>query len=85
MEMILATKSRTPIIGQLASVMGWIMDGIYRLLDVCSEFRTSVFVSLSSVFLFMPYDTTADQTAEILQVKCDHAAGASEDPEEIQG
>ena len=28
MEMILATKSSTPIIGQLATVMGWIMDGI---------------------------------------------------------
>ena len=28
--MILATKSSTPIIGQLATVMGWIMDGIYR-------------------------------------------------------
>ena len=26
--MILATKSGTPIIGQLATVMGWIMDGI---------------------------------------------------------
>ena len=34
MEMILATKSSTPIIGQLATVMGWIMDGIYRLLNV---------------------------------------------------
>ena len=32
--MILATKSSTPIIGQLATVMGWIMDGIYRLLNV---------------------------------------------------
>ena len=31
--MILATKSSTPIIGQLATVMGWIMDGIYRLLE----------------------------------------------------
>lgn len=33
MEMILATKSATPIIGQIASVMGWIMDGIFRVLD----------------------------------------------------
>lgn len=31
--MILATKSGVPIIGQIASVMGWIMDGIYKLLD----------------------------------------------------
>ena len=33
MEIFLATKSTTPIIGQIASVMGWIMDGIYRMLD----------------------------------------------------
>ena len=32
--MILATKSGTPIIGQLATVMGWIMDGIYKLLNI---------------------------------------------------
>lgn len=33
MEMILATKSGIPIIGQVASVMGWIMNGIYKVLD----------------------------------------------------
>lgn len=33
MEMILATKSGVPIIGQVASVMGWIMNGIYKVLD----------------------------------------------------
>ena len=32
MDIILATKSTTPIIGQLASLMGYIMDGIYRAL-----------------------------------------------------
>ena len=32
--MILLTKSSIPIIGQLASIMGWIMDGIYRVLDL---------------------------------------------------
>lgn len=31
--MILATKSGVPIIGQIASVMGWIMNGIYKMLD----------------------------------------------------
>lgn len=31
--MFLATKSSTPIIGQVASVMGWIMNGIYKMLD----------------------------------------------------
>ena len=33
MDIILLTKSSTPIIGQLASVMGWIMNGIYKVLD----------------------------------------------------
>lgn len=33
MEMFLATKTNTIIIGQVASVMGWIMDGIYKVLD----------------------------------------------------
>ncbi len=33
MEMILATKSGTPIIGQVASLLGWIMNGIYMALD----------------------------------------------------
>ena len=33
MDIFLATKSTTPIIGQVAYVMGWIMDGIYRVLD----------------------------------------------------
>ena len=31
--MILATKSSTPIIGQISVVMGWIMNGIYKVLD----------------------------------------------------
>lgn len=31
--MFLATKSGIPIIGQVASVMGWIMNGIYKVLD----------------------------------------------------
>lgn len=33
MEMILATKTGTPIIGQVASLLGWIMNGIYMALD----------------------------------------------------
>ena len=32
--MILLTKSSVLIIGQVASIMGWIMDGIYRVLDL---------------------------------------------------
>ena len=33
MEMLLATQSSTPVIGQVAAVMGWIMDAIYKCLD----------------------------------------------------
>ena len=33
-SMILATKSGTPIIGQIAVVMGWIMNAIYKVLDM---------------------------------------------------
>ena len=32
-SMILATKSGTPIIGQIAVVMGWIMNAIYKVLE----------------------------------------------------
>ena len=33
MDIFLATKSSAPIIGQVASIMGWIMNGIYKMLD----------------------------------------------------
>ena len=52
LELFLATKTGTPIIGQIASVMGWIMDGIYKMLD--GLFGIQNIVSLSSVFLSLP-------------------------------
>ena len=33
MDFLLATKSSTPVIGQIASLMGFIMDGIFRFLN----------------------------------------------------
>ena len=63
--MILATKSSTPIIGQLATVMGWIMDGIYRLLNIFGIQNRSLHYHLQYPYL-CSYDPTADQTAEIL-------------------
>lgn len=33
MELLLATKSGMPIIGQIGSVLGWIMDGIFKILN----------------------------------------------------
>ena len=33
MEVIFATQSSMPILGQIAYVLGWVMDGIFRALD----------------------------------------------------
>ena len=50
--MILATKSSTPIIGQLATVMGWIMDGIYRLLDVFGIQNIGLCIIIFSILIY---------------------------------
>ena len=52
MEMILATKSSTPIIGQIASVMGWIMDGIYRALNVIGIQNLGLCIIIFSILIF---------------------------------
>ena len=52
MEMILATKSSTPIIGQLATVMGWIMDGIYRLLNVFGIQNIGLCIIIFSILIY---------------------------------
>ena len=52
MEMILATKSSTPIIGQLATVMGWIMDGIYRLLNVFGIQNIGICIILFTIIIY---------------------------------
>ena len=63
--MILATKSGTPIIGQLATVMGWIMDGIYKLLNIFwNSEHWPLYYYLQYPYL-CSYDSAADQTAEI--------------------
>ena len=33
MELLIATKNGIPIIGQIGSVLGWIMDGIFKVLN----------------------------------------------------
>lgn len=50
--MILATKSSTPIIGQLATVMGWIMDGIYRLLNVFGIQNIDLCIIIFSILIY---------------------------------
>ena len=52
MEMILATKSGTPIIGQLATVMGWIMDGIYKLLNIFGIQNIGLFIIIFSILIY---------------------------------
>ena len=53
MEMILATKSSTPIIGQLATVMGWIMDGIYRLLNIFGIQNIGLCIIIFSILIYL--------------------------------
>ena len=47
-----ATKSSTPIIGQLATVMGWIMDGIYRLLNVFGIQNVGLCIIIFSILIY---------------------------------
>ena len=52
MDMILLTKSSAPIIGQLASVMGWIMDGIYRVLDLVGIQNLGLCIIIFSIIIY---------------------------------
>ena len=51
--MILATKSSAPIIGQVASVMGWIMDGIYKLLSVFGIHNLGLCIIIFSIIVYI--------------------------------
>ena len=53
MEAILLTKSSTPIIGQVASVMGWIMDGIYRVLDMIGIQNLGLCIIIFSILIYL--------------------------------
>ena len=51
--MILLTKSSIPIIGQLASIMGWIMDGIYRVLDLVGIQNLGLCIIIFSIIIYL--------------------------------
>ena len=51
--MILLTKSSAPIIGQLASIMGWIMDGIYRVLDLVGIQNLGLCIIIFSIIIYL--------------------------------
>ncbi|MBU5482172.1 YidC/Oxa1 family membrane protein insertase [Blautia sp. MSJ-19] len=51
--MILATKSGTPIIGQIAVVMGWIMNGIYKVLDMFGIQNLGLCIIIFSILIYL--------------------------------
>ena len=52
MDMILLTKSSVPIIGQVASIMGWIMDGIYRVLDLVGIQNLGICIIIFRIIIY---------------------------------
>lgn len=52
-SMILATKSGTPIIGQIAVVMGWIMNAIYKVLDMVGIQNLGLCIIIFSILIFL--------------------------------
>ena len=53
MEMILATKSSIPIIGQVATVMGWIMNGIYKVLSMIGIHNLGLCIIIFSIIIYL--------------------------------
>ena len=51
--MILATKSGTPIIGQIAVVMGWIMNAIYKVLDAVGIQNIGLCIIIFSILIYL--------------------------------
>lgn len=52
-SMILATKSATPIIGQIAVVMGWIMNAIYKVLDMVGIQNLGLCIIIFSILIYL--------------------------------
>ena len=52
-SMILATKSGTPIIGQIAVAMGWIMNAIYKVLDMVGIQNLGLCIIIFSILIYL--------------------------------
>ena len=52
-SMILATKSGTPIIGQIAVVMGWIMNAIYKVRDMVGIQNLGLCIIIFSILIYL--------------------------------
>ena len=53
MEFFLATKSTTPIIGQVATVMGWIMNGIFNFLNLFGIQNLGLCIIIFSIIIYL--------------------------------
>lgn len=53
MDIILATKNTTPIIGQISSLMGFIMDGIYRVLNLIGIQNIGLCIIIFSIIIYL--------------------------------
>ena len=52
-SLILATKSGTPIIGQIAVVMGWIMNAIYKVLEAVGIQNLGLCIIIFSILIYL--------------------------------
>ena len=52
MEMLLATQSSTPIIGQVAVFLGWIMNAIYKCLDLIGIQNLGICIIIFSIIVY---------------------------------
>ena len=53
MNIFLVTKNTTPIIGQISTVMGFIMDGIYRFLDMIGIENLGLCIIIFSIIIYL--------------------------------
>lgn len=52
MDIILATKSSIPVLGQIASIMGWIMDGIYHVLGLVGIHNIGLCIIIFTLLMY---------------------------------
>ena len=53
MNMIVATKSGVPILGQVSTLLGWLMDGIYRVLDMIGIQNVGLSIIIFTLIIYM--------------------------------
>ena len=79
MEFLLLTKSTTFLIGPIAEVLGWIMNGIYNM----GVHNVAMCIILFTVIVKPAPASSDDQAAEVYEDQCSHAAGTDCDSEKV--